>query len=60
MNRIAGSSKSTLAPQLAVRLSCQCVDLDDLGWDANWVMPPDNVLRMRVGSPVATAPSCGI
>jgi adenylate kinase family enzyme len=53
MNRIAvigttGSGKSTLARQLAQKLACSCVDLDDLGWDANWVMPPDAVLRKRV------------
>ena len=43
-----GSGKSTLARQLAQKLMCKCVDLDDLVWDTNWVIPPNAVLRQRV------------
>ena len=43
-----GSGKTTLAQQLARRLSYPHVELDALHWDANWTMAPTDVFRERI------------
>jgi adenylate kinase family enzyme len=44
------SGKSTLAAQLAKKISADFIDLDTLHWEANWVEAPDDVFRKRVES----------
>jgi adenylate kinase family enzyme len=55
MNRIAivgtpGAGKTTLGEQLAAVLGYPFVDLDALGWDANWTLPPPDVMNARVSA----------
>ncbi|MBK7033093.1 MAG: adenylate kinase [Ignavibacteria bacterium] len=42
------AGKSTLAQRLATRVHTQCIDLDDLHWEPDWVEAPDEVFRSRV------------
>jgi adenylate kinase family enzyme len=42
------SGKSTLAGQLAEKISGDYIELDALHWEPNWVEAPDEVFRMRV------------
>lgn len=55
MQRIAivgspGAGKTTLGEQIAALLGYPFVDLDAIGWDANWTMPPPEVMNERVSS----------
>lgn len=51
-----GAGKTTLATQLASRLSLRNIELDAISWQANWVQLPKNEMRERV-SEVITATS---
>jgi adenylate kinase family enzyme len=42
------SGKSTLASQLAQKISADFIELDALHWEPNWVEAPDKVFRERV------------
>ena len=42
------SGKSTLAQALAEKINANCIDLDHLHWEPNWVEAPDDVFRQRV------------
>jgi adenylate kinase family enzyme len=42
------SGKSTLAEQLAQKISGDFIELDALHWEPNWVEAPDEVFRERV------------
>lgn len=55
MQRIAivgtpGAGKTTLGEQLSRRLGYPFVDLDSLGWDPGWTMPPPDVMNARVSA----------
>ncbi|KFY61605.1 hypothetical protein V496_04955 [Pseudogymnoascus sp. VKM F-4515 (FW-2607)] len=43
-----GAGKTTLAAQLAARLSLHNVELDSIHWQANWVQLPKDEMRERV------------
>jgi adenylate kinase family enzyme len=42
------SGKSTLAKILSKKTGAECIDLDYLHWEPNWVEAPDDVFRERV------------
>lgn len=53
MNRIAivgttGAGKTTLGERLSALLDIPFIDLDVLGWEANWTQPPPEVMNARV------------
>ncbi len=50
---VAGAGKTTLARQLALRLSLPYVELDVLYWDANWKQASQEVFRERVGQVIS-------
>lgn len=45
-----GAGKTTLGERLAVMFDYPFVDLDALGWDANWTQPPLDVMNARVSA----------
>lgn len=58
MNRITivgtpGAGKTTLGERLAELLGYPFVDLDSLGWDAGWTMPPPDVMNARTSAALA-------
>ncbi|MEH6566000.1 MAG: AAA family ATPase [Halopseudomonas sp.] len=48
-----GSGKSTFARQLADRLDCPCVHMDQLFWLPQWVEPTDAAFFPKVASAVS-------
>ena len=48
------SGKSTLARQLAEKISGDFIDLDSLHWEKNWVEAPDDVFRTRVETAISS------
>lgn len=55
MNRITilgttGAGKTTLGERLSGILGYPFVDLDALGWDANWTQPPPDVMNARTSA----------
>src|SRR5277367_5340256 len=51
----SGAGKTTLATQLADRLSLTNVELDRISWQANWVNLPKHEMRERVDEALAVA-----
>jgi adenylate kinase family enzyme len=47
-----GAGKTTLAAQLASRLSLRNIELDGISWQANWVQLPKNDMRERVSEAI--------
>lgn len=47
-----GAGKTTLATQLASRLSLRNIELDGISWQANWVQLPKNEMRERVSEAI--------
>ena len=48
------SGKSTLASQLAEKISGDYIELDALHWEPNWVEAPDEVFRERVETAISS------
>ncbi|KIM94649.1 hypothetical protein OIDMADRAFT_21361 [Oidiodendron maius Zn] len=50
-----GAGKTTLAAELASRLSLHHIELDSINWQANWTQLPDNEMREHVSEAIAGA-----
>ena len=47
-----GAGKTTLAAELATRLSLRHIELDSINWQANWTQLPDSQMREHVSEAI--------